>query len=196
MAKVIKIATKPKTFGVRDAYLDYAESVLVAHPELKGSRAYSLTNGVIKRVDGTVYTDYKIFRKIISLYYIKAGVRLINGYTLDLGSGLGDVFLLRQERNPLSKPRLNRGESFKLKKLLKEKGQEVTKDNWKVYYTDDEFIKTAWFRPSFVRNLEFYKFSPANGQPGKGFKQLMSRTVTSNPNMLILYPFLPYKRSA
>lgn len=188
-----KVSTPPKTLSVADSYQVYAKELIEENPTLKGERAYKLTFGRVLNEDGTIYIDYKQYKKILSLYFIKAGVKLINGYNLDLESGLGSIFIMRQGRNPATKPRLNKGESFKMKKQWEAEGKEITKDNWKIYYTDEEFTRTVWFKPSFVRNLTFYKFSPANGQPGKGFKQTMSRAISSKPSLLALYPFVPYQ---
>lgn len=188
-----KIATKPATLTAIQSYDEYSRSLLENNISLRGERAYRLTFGKIYNEDGSLYISYKIYKKILSLYFIKCGIKLIGGYSINLLSGLGALYLMRQGRNPSAKPRLNRGESFKLKRQMEEDKEEITKDNWKVYYTDDEFMRTNWHKPSFVKNLIFYKFCPAGGQPGKGFKQTMSRTISSNPSLLALYPFVLYK---
>ncbi len=189
-----KVATTPKTFTAIQSYDQYSKTLIVENTKLRGERAYKLKYGKVYNEDGTLYIDYHLYKKILSLYFIKAGVKMIEGFNLNLEHGLGYLYIMRQERNPASKPRLNKGESFRLKKQLEEKGG-IEGDNWKVYYTDDEFTRTNWFKPysDFIRNIEFYKFAPAGGQAGKGFKQLMSRTISSNPNLVINYPFVPYK---
>lgn len=191
-----KIATKPKTFSVGHSYQHYAEKLLKTDLSLKGVRAFNQKYGKILKEDGTTYIDYPTYKKILSMYYIKAGVRLINGYTIDLLNQLGCLFILRIGRSP-SKLRLNRVVSFKRLKELRAEGRtDIKPEEWRTYYTDDEYIRLKWFKPSFVRNIKFYTFSPANGQPGKGFKQLMSRTISSNPSLLALYPFVPYKTTS
>lgn len=189
-----KVATIPKTLSTIHSYNEYSKELISNNSTLQGKRSHKLQFGTILNEDGTLYINYPLYKKGLSLYFIKAGVKLINGGSLDLEHGLGHVYIMRQGRNPAFKPRLNRGESFKLRKEFIAEGKELTADNWKVYYTDEEFTRTQWFKPSFVKNLTFYKFSPANGQPGKGFKQTMSRAISSKPNLLALYPYMPYKR--
>lgn len=191
-----KIATKPKVFGIKDLYNNYVDKILLNNPTFTTKVGYSLGRGYVFKEDKSVYIDYKIFKNITRLYYIKAGVSIINGQAFNLGTGLGNVFILRKGRNPLIKPRLNRGESFKLKRLLEKEGKEVTNTNWKIYYVDEEFAMVAWHKPIATENIAFYKFSAANGQPGKGFKQIMSRSICSNPKLLALYPFVPYKKAS
>lgn len=188
-----KIATKPKTFGPIQSYTYFVTTLLKERLDLKGKRAFNQQYGIVSEESGKVYIDYKLYKKILSLYFMKAGARLINGYTVDLLNTLGCLFILRIGRNP-ENLRLNRTDSFKKLKQLKATGRtDIRQEEWKSYYTDDEYIRLKWFKPSFVRNIKFYTFSPANGQPGKGFKQLMSRTISSNPRLLALYPFVPYK---
>jgi hypothetical protein len=188
-----KVATKPRTLTAVQSYDDYSKKLIATNASLRGKRAYKLTFGEVYNEDGTLYISYPTYKKILSLYFIKAGVKLINGYAVDLEHGLGHIFIMRQGRNPAIKPRLNKGESFKLKKQWEVEGKEITADNWKVYYMDEEFTRTNWFKPSFIKNLIFYKFSPAAGQPGKGFKQTMSRAISSKPSLLSLYPFVSYQ---
>lgn len=189
-----KVSTKPKTLTVRDSYNQYAKDLL----ELNDTYTYRYANessyGKILDASGKEVFSYKLYKKILALYYIKAAVKIIRGYAFDLGAGLGNIFLMRQGRNPLSKPRLNKGESFRLKRMMEAEGKEITKDNWKIYYTDEEFTKTAWFKPSYIKHLKFYKFAPSGGQAGKGFKQTMSKAITGNPSLLALYPFVPYRK--
>lgn len=187
MTTVTKVATKPKTIGIVEAFELYAKSKVQADSSL----IYLKKKGEILRADKSVLIKYKTFRNILCLYYIKAGIKLIQGYALDLGSGLGDIFVMRQERNPNVKPRLNKGESFKLKKKLEAEGKPVTADNWKIYYTDSEFTRTNWMRPNYVPNLQFYKFVPAGGKPGKGFRQILSHAILTNPVLTAIYPFIP-----
>jgi len=188
-----KIATIPKTLSAKDSYKEYSKKLLSENSTLIAKRAYGLVYGKIFNEDGTLYIDYNQYKKILSLIYIKAGVKLIQGRNFNLGSALGYIFIMRQGRNPLLKPRLNKGESFKYKRQLEAEGKEVTKDNWKIFYTDEEFVRTNWSKVSYTRNISFYKFSAAGGQPGKGFKQTMSRAVSSNPSLLINYPYIPFK---
>lgn len=191
-----KIATKPKVFGIKDLYSNYVDTLLKNNPTFTTKTAFYVPKGIVYKEDGTKYIDYNTFKDITRLYYIKAGVNLINGQAFELGLALGNIFILRKGRNPLLKPRLNRGESFKLRKSMKAKGEEITKDNWKIFYVDEEYTTIAWHKPAGTKNIGFYKFSSANGQAGKGFKQIMSKSIFSNPRLLAFYPFVPYKKVA
>lgn len=187
-----KVATKPKTFTAVDSYNFYSEKLLKENLDLKGVRAYGRKYGKILKEDNTIYIDYPTYKKILALYFIKAGIKLIHGYTLDLLHQLGCLFILRIGRNPANLT-LNRVESFRRRKELKAQGRvDIKPEEWRTYYTDDEYVRLKWFKPSFVRNIKFYTFAPAGGQPGKGFKQLMSRSISSNRSLLSLYPFVPY----
>lgn len=189
----ITTSTPPKTIGIMEVYNNYAKELLLANPTYTSERAFESAVGRIFDENEKEYITYKSYKNILALYYIKAGIKLIHGYALNLYSQLGNLFIMRQGRDPSAPLRLNRGESFKLKKQLEKEGKEVTKDNWRVYYTDEEFTRTNWHKPSFVPNIRFYGFKPAGGQPGKGFRALMSREISSNPRLLALYPYLPYK---
>lgn len=189
-----KIATKPKTFSVQDSYEEYTKKLISKNPFLVGKRKYSIANGeVTYSIDNKLYIDYKKYKRVIASFCIKAAIRLLNGYTIDLLNGLGYLYICRIGRNP-NNPKLNKGESYKLKKELTAAGT-VTDDNWKVFYTDDEYIRLKWSKTSYIRNLLFYTFTPAGGQVGKGFRQQMSRAITANPSFKALYPFIPYKPS-
>jgi len=186
-----KVSTKPKTYGIHDSYRYYVQQLLKEVPELKGKRHAGIANGIILSPDGTEYITFKMYKNILGLYYMKMGVKLIHGYAFELHAGLGNIFIMRQERDHSLKPRVNRGESFKLRAKLKKENKELV--DWKVVYTDEEFVRTTWMKPKYVKNITFYKFSPANGKPGKGFKQLMSRTINSNKQLLALYPLVSNK---
>lgn len=186
-----KIATKPKIFSAQQSYEEFAKTLIKTDLTLKGVRKYSVTNGEVLKEDGSVYIDYKKYKKILASFCIKAAVKLLNGYTIDLLNGLGYLYICRIGRNP-NNPKLNRGESYKLRKEFKE-ANTLTSDNWKVYYTDEEYVRVKWAKTSFIKNVMFYTFSPAGGQMGKGFRKVMSRTITANPSLKALYPFIPYK---
>lgn len=147
----------------------------------------------ILSIENKEYMTYKLYKEVISLFSTLAGEKLIKGYSIDI-SPLGNIYIARIKRN-FNKPRLNRPESFKLRKELKVSG-ELTKENWRIYYTDDEFIKLMWHQTSATRNIIFYQFKPAGGQPGKGFRSTMSREINSNPNLKALYPYIDNNKKA
>lgn len=186
-----KVSTKPKTFGQIQSYAFYINKLLKEDLSLRGYRAYNQPYGRIITEDNKIKIDYPTYKKILALYYIKAGVKLINGYTVDLMHNLGCLFILRRQRNPAN-PRLDRVISSRKYKELKASGKPFTNTDWMTFYTDDEYIRIKWAKAHYHRNIRFYKFSPANGQAGKGFKQIMSRAISSNKSLLALYPFIPY----
>lgn len=186
-----KHSTKPKIFSVRHSYEDYGKKLIREDLSLKGKRDNGVANGIITKEDGSIYITYKLYKKILAAFFIKAAAKLLNGYAIDLLNGLGDLYICRIGRNP-NNQKLNKGESYKLRKQLKATNT-LTDDNWKIYYTDDEYIRLKWHKPSNIHNIMFYTFSPAGGQSGKGFRQLMSRSIVATPTLKALYPFIPYK---
>lgn len=186
------IQDKTPTFGIADLYAFFAKEFLEANPAYSGKFGLEHPNGIISDAEGNVVMSYRIYTNILRAYFTAAAEELIKGYPLDLEAGLGNIFVARVERNPNLNLRLNRGESFKLKRKL-EAGGQLNGDNWKVYYNDDDFVQVMWFRPSFIKNLRYYKFRAAGGQPGKGFRQTLSRSITNDPKLEAQYPFLSYK---
>ena len=134
-----KISVLPKNFSVQDSYQIYVKNLLKNNSTLKGERKHNMVNGIIYNEDKTVKIDYKLYKKILCLYYIKAGIKLIYGYAIDLLHDLGRLFIVRIERNP-NNPRLNRGASYQLRKKLTLSG-ELKEDNWKIFYTDEDYVR-------------------------------------------------------
>ncbi len=136
-----KVATKPAVFGARDSYAFFAEEVIKANPTFTYKRSHKLTKGSIYTADGTLYIDYKQYKNILSLYYIKAGVKLIHGYAFDLGAGLGDLFIMRQGRNPSVKPRVNKGEScsmcnYNILQFLLKRNIKLSSNSFSKYFSN------------------------------------------------------------
>jgi hypothetical protein len=126
----------------------------------------------------------------------KATASIINGYSYDLLNGMGYLFVIRKERRPDS-PRLNRNASYKLRKELKEKGT-LTEHNWKIFYQEDDYCKTHWFKPStrFIRSkycpdIKIYSFKPV-----KQYRIALVRTILVNPTVKAFYPFVPLPKAA
>lgn len=196
MSSIDKPIVKPKTFSAMDMWKYHISKLQKENDKLKTKSENGVAKCKLVDENGNVVADYKTFKKVIALHNIKCATKLIHGYTINLNSGLGYLFVARIERSLTAKPRLNRGESFKLRAKLKAEGT-LTEDNWRIYYNDDDYIKLKWFRPSYNRardtrmqNIIFYKFLPAGGQSAKGFRQTLSREVRTNPSLKALYPFI------
>jgi hypothetical protein len=188
-----KVSTKPETVSVLQMYYLFIKELLGKEPMYEAKAWKYITNGqVIDTLTGKVVIDYPTFKKVIATYNKKAGERIIKGFALDLGNGLGNLFMARIERPP-NHGHLNMAESLKLRKKL-QAANKLTAENWKVPYTDDDFIMLLWHKGNgLLRNIHLYKFKTAGGQPGKGFRQLISKTNMRNPHLKGLYPYLPCK---
>ncbi len=189
-----KVSTPLGAVSAEDMYQHFVKELLKNNPNYKARRFKYITNGeVYKQENGEdirVIT-YPQFKEILSEYNTVAGEKIIQGYTLAMGTGLGDIFAARIQR-PTSGRRLDRGASFKRRKELKEAGT-LTNENWKITYTDDDFIMVMWHRGLTTPNIHLYKFKTAGGQPGKGFRAKLSNAIKTNPALKGIYPFLPTK---
>lgn len=186
-----KVSQKPPTVSVLQMYYMYAKGLLGKEPTYKAKAWKYITDGqVIDEMTGKVVIDYPTFKKVLATFNKKIGEKLIKGYAFDVGHGLGDLFMVRVERSSTCSG-INRSESFKLRKKLKEEGK-LTDTNWKVPYTDDEFIMLMWHKGNQkAPNAHLYKFKTAGGQPGRGFKHQISSANMRNPHLKALYPYLP-----
>lgn len=180
-----KVSTRPKTFSAQDIYVFYAEKYLQNNPECY-SRYYCGKHGKIFNKDGELVMSYKKFKEILTHLNITIGDFLIDGYKLKLTHGLGYLYLARMEANPNNR-NINYNETKRIRKQLAEQGknEKVT-----VYYTEDEYLRLKYHKPSYTRNLMFYQFSPASGP--SGFKLKFSHSY--NKTRRSLYPFIPLKR--
>lgn len=139
------------------------------------------------------YITYTEFKTILTAYNQLAGEKIVNGYTWALGAQLGNIFIARIER-PANGRKLDKLKSFQRRRELLAAGT-LTKDNWQVPYTDDEFIMVMWHKGNGqLRNIHLYKFKTAGGQPGKGFRFKVSNGIKTRPELKALYPYLPTKK--
>jgi len=189
-----KISTALDTVSAEDMYQDYVKGLLKDNKNLRAKKFSYVTNGIVFDVNtNEVYITYKQFKEILSTYNQLAGDKIVEGYAWKVGAQLGDMFVARIER-PANSRKLDRQKSFKRRKELKEAGL-LTKDNWQVPYTDDDFIMVMWHKGNGqLRNIHLYKFKTAGGQPGKGFKAKVSGGVRRRPELKALYPYLPSKK--
>jgi hypothetical protein len=187
---------KPKTYSTIDAYNLYIKNLVIDNRNYRIANPNGKTK-VVKDETGKIVENYTQYKKVIAAFNKKAGIKMVEGYSVDLLNGLGFLFIIRVERGA-SKPRLNRGESFKLRKKLEANGT-LTDDNWRVYYDDEDFIMVTWFKPSYtivnndnMKDFKLYKFKVADGTNGKGLKKYISREVVAKPHLKFIYPFVPF----
>jgi hypothetical protein len=189
-----KKATKLETVSVLEMYYMYIKDLLKREPFYEAKQYKYVTKGqVIDTLSGKVIINYPQFKKVISTFNKRVGEKVIKGFTFDLGCGLGDLYMARIERPP-NHGRLNMAESLKLRKKLENAGK-LTAENWKVPYTDDNFIKLMWHKGNGkLPNIHLYKFKTAGGQQGKGFRHQISAANKRNPHLQGLYPLFPNKQ--
>lgn len=188
-----KVGTKLGTFGAVDMYHYYVKLLLIENPTYTAKRWKHIDKGNVFNEKGDLVIDYTTYKKILSLYNKKAAEHIIQGYTLDLLNGLGNLFIARVER-PANSKRMNMGASNALKKRLEAEGT-LTATNWIVYFVDDDFISSIWHKGNrSVINIRLYQFKAAAGQIGKGFMHSISKAVRNNPVLKAIYPYLPTKR--
>lgn len=188
-----KVSQKLPTVSVIQMYNMYIKELLKNNPDYTGKNYQYISNGqIIDELTGKVVINYTQFKAIIAAFNKKAALKIIKGFTLDLGPNLGNMFMARVER-PAKSSAINMKESLALRKRLLAEGK-LTSTNWKVPYTDDEFIMLQWHKGHHrLPNINFYKFKTAGGQPGKGFRYQISSANLQNPHLKALYPFIPCK---
>lgn len=187
-----KVATKIELVAAEAIWQFYVKKHLEANPTHTTKYLKNTPNGQIFNHEGKLVLNYTKFRQILIAHNKKVGEKIVKGYAYDLGAGLGDLYVARVER-PTNSKALNKAESLKLHAKLKAAGT-LTKENWKVFYTDDDFIMLVWHKGNGrLRNIHLYKFKTAGGQPGKGFRQSISIAVKTNPTLKAQYPFIPTK---
>lgn len=132
--------------------------------------------------------DYSIFRDICELFNIYAMDEIIEGKTLNMGSYLSTLSVIRIQRN-YNNPSVNWGETNKLKKELLEEGYTendlYSKDNpdgikYFIYHTDDWYCRFYWNKKYCkVRNKSVYSFHATRGL--KGNKTKLKEKLNNNP---------------
>jgi hypothetical protein len=184
-----KIPAKIKLFSTVDMYTDWLKKYKQENPTHTTKDLNSIDDGQILDENGKVVFTYHKFKEILKMHNKLVGDNIIKGKTYNLGNKLGNLFIARKERNSKGQ-RMNRGESFKLRKKLKETDT-LTKDNWKVYYVDDDYCSLVWHKTlQNHRNVHLYNFKTAGGQPGRGFRQQITRTLNFHPEYKGFYPYL------
>jgi hypothetical protein len=149
-----------------------------------------------------VYIDFPTFKKILKLHNEKVQDYLLEGYRFKLGTNIGFLEMRTIERN-FNKKRIDHGETNKEKKRLLSLGYTLEdlknannpsgKMNYIRYFEEDVFAMLAFKSAAKLKNSSVYKFIPAAGQVGKGFKNKIQREVKSKPHLLNLYPLFTKK---
>lgn len=129
-----------------------------------------------------MYEGYKgphskeTFKKVCKEFNKQVIEFLIEGYSFELGHHLASFKIVRCERS-FKKPRVNWGESNKLKAKLLEEGKQLYDsktgegEQWIVFFTDDFFCKVHWEKYRCkVPNKSAYEFVPSRGLKGLSTK--------------------------
>lgn len=188
---------KPKTWNPRDIYKEYAESLLKANPDYWGKYSkqrklrnfwiYTTVNNKLVEV-----INFDRWRNIISTYFQKARLRIIEGETLIMGNWLGKIEPRRVERNHANK-KINFLATHKRPKIADENGK--LRPDVIVYHTDNDWIRISWVKTKQIENETAYKFTPCQGDDSTdGFKEQFSKRNLQNPTLKFNYKFFPYTR--
>ena len=195
MVQSKKNIVTPKTLALDDLWNQFKDNY---KDDLNHRFSYDFKCGragyiLEKKVDNEwVETfSYREFRQIIECVNKKAGDFLIEGYVVDLLCQVGYLEVRRVERNPNAPSRLNKGKSFALREKLR-KENKLEKENWKIFHTEEDYIRVVWSKRWAHSNELAYKFVTMRGSSGKGFKNKLSETVRDNPQYLMYYPFVEH----
>ncbi len=122
------------------------------------------------QIDSSI--DKKIFRDICEEFNIEIINSILEGSTLDMGSNLSTLSIIRKERDPRN-PRVDWGESNRYKQELIEKGKELYNAEteqgakWHIYYTDGFYCKFYWRKGKCrISNKSVYRFDATRGIKG------------------------------
>tara|TARA_R100000951_G_scaffold112464_1_gene112847 strand:+ start:760 stop:1233 length:474 start_codon:yes stop_codon:yes gene_type:complete len=122
------------------------------------------------QIDSSI--DKKIFRDICEEFNIEIINSILEGNTLDMGSNLSTLSIVRKERDPRN-PRVDWGESNRYKQELIKKGEELYNAEtekgvkWHIYYTDGFYCKFYWRKGKCrISNKSVYRFDATRGIKG------------------------------
>lgn len=187
-----KIATLPKNYSAEHIFTMYAERLVADNPGWYTRVHKSHNKGHVFNEKRELVITYKKFKNILSELNKEFGKALINGYTVDLLNSLGCLYVARIKRNA-NIARINHVASSKRKKELIAKGEDISDvSKWKIYYTDDEYIRLKHFRPNTknkqYHGLQFYRFMPAKG--ANGLRRKISTAVNTRQVSIAIYPLI------
>lgn len=178
-------------WNTQDVYSKYAKKLLAQNPTWWGKndqkitnfRIYSNQNGKIKEM-----MSYTRFKAIIANYFKGAAQYIIDGRSLRLGHSLGRIAGNRVERNHGTKT-VDWGKTME---MWKKKGER----KGLVYFIDDDWARIGW-RKGKVKNIAFYRFTPAEGnkkEDNEGFQKMFSRANKQNKLLKYRYTYFPFIR--
>lgn len=127
--------------------------------------------------------SFLMFREVIERYNKLLVERILEGETVTLGSGLGNIVVQKNLRS-FNKKVIDWAATNKLKK---EEGI-----NKYVYYTDDTWVKIYWFRYHKITNMTVYRFVPTKGC--NGITKKLSERIKSNPFLLDQIKYKEYPK--
>lgn len=113
----------------------------------------------IKRINQILENvDYKLFRKVLEEFNLKAVDMMLNGGKLHMGNRLGVMNVLKVPRNH-EKPTIDWGKTNAYKKKTGKKKL--------FYYTDDWWVRWYWNKHRcVVPSKSLYKYKPSRGKKG------------------------------
>jgi len=174
---------------MKHIYNAYVDKLLAANPQwwVKANKSLKMTKGYVYGLEKgkpVLKMSWQLWKEIVTSYYHKAKDAIIQGETLKLGSGLGNILAIRVERT-FSNKVVDWGATYKLN-LRDEKGMLK-----RVFYTDDDYCRIKWQKFGMVPNEKNYKFNPASKHTdtGKGFKQEFVQALLANPMLKYKYKF-------
>ncbi len=173
----------------KDIYKRYAKKLITENPGYWGKYQKRTKNYFVYKLDHkgipTLVTSYPLFKSIVSTWFKGATQFIIDGYSLQLGNGLGQIAGRRVERNHKNKQVNWEASEAKWSKTG------VRKDP--VYYIDEDWVRVGWTKTNKVRNCYLYRFSPAEGnKSGKGFKKEFSLANKQDDRLKFKYKFYPF----
>lgn len=113
---------------------------------------------------------YTLYKHILSEFFKKVSIEILDGATFGMGHKLGTVRIRKIERNP-DFPSIDWGETRKLN-ASGEKGF--------VYFTDDHWFRWSWEKSKApLKNKSVYRFSPTAGKNGN--KKMLVRKLKTDP---------------
>lgn len=184
MARETKQKSNQRNFTAYDMYRYYTTKLLEENPNYKAEydkiicvKGIFVIYKVVDHVK-TFIVDYRMFRKVLETYNLKATDAVIQGERLNLGYGLGFIQGRRIERS-FTRPQVDFGASYKAR--LKDPKAEY------VYYTSEDYCRIAWNKQGGVKNSYIYEFVPA--ATANGFRKRFSRALIDNPLLKFRYEY-------
>lgn len=178
---------------MRDIWVEYARTLLLKFPDLRGVYKDRISNHTIYKGNREV-TSYTIFAEVMGTFFSLAKEAICQGQTLVLKSRLGNIRARRVERNHKTKT-INYARTAQQPKVYSEE-----KEKWLpsriIYHTSDDWCRIGWNRNKATPSSQLlYEFKPAKDlRSGKGFNQMLSKALNENPYLKYKFTYYPLKK--